>query len=434
MLTFIQCTPFFFTALSDRTGTKALVLRRLPHVAIVTDPNLTEEKKAKLEYYIFDVTKEPAPLNKRIVSMTVHYKNLRIDNNSSFFAHCLIYVDGDNILRKKLVDFDDLDDIRSKRDIATEWFNKLKMPPETERFVCVRTGGNFTMALSTKGDIWSRGWTDSGTFTDDEAFTVLPHFKAVDGKLNSSLGPSPVKEITFDAIHVIIILENGAVFAFGAIQEFNAYDPSLPQDGFIELTDSHHFQPRFVESLCGSLSASEGPYGIFGTHKPVKYFRRMCAFLTEDGIPLVRIVNEVDRRNHFYYTPIDPGLFFKGERIVNMNHHMDEMYVTERGMCYIVNGQRGTADIEADLKTPKHCLPLPFPVSELRATLLTKHTHVTLLKNDGKLISMPLEGIERASKDVTPFASELTADERNPGGMIIKWYGHCALSYYFLFE
>ena len=87
--------------------------------------------------------------------MTVHYKNLRIDNNSSFFAHCLLYIDGDSILRKKLIHFDDLDDIRSKREIATDWFQKLQMPPETERFLCVRTAGNFTMALSTKGDIWS---------------------------------------------------------------------------------------------------------------------------------------------------------------------------------------------------------------------------------------------------------------------------------------
>lgn len=406
-------------------------------MALVVDPALTEEKKAKLEYCIFDITKEPSLKHeeeKRILSMTVQYRNLRIDNNSSFFAHCLIYIDGLGVLRKKLIDFDDLDDIREKRGIANDWFCKLEMPPESERFVKVRTGGNFTMALSTKGELWSRGWDENGQWTEEEKFKVLPRFRAENGMINSSLGPSPIKDFVFDALHVLIMLENGAVFVFGNLQDFSAYDREIPTDGFIEITDSSKYKPKFVESLCGSVERKEGKYGIFGTHKPVKYFRRMAAFLTDEGIPIIRIVNEVDRKNQFFFTPLSIDKFFGGQKIVNMNHHMDEMYITNNSKCYIVNGLRGSADILQDLIKPKLIIDLGFSVTELKASILTKHSHVTFFRSDGSLLSRNLERIEEPLKKVNEFSEELTEDEKNPHGMVLKWYGHCALSYYFLFE
>ena len=40
--------------------------------------------------------------------MTVQYKSIRIDTDSSFFGRAIIYIDGIGRLRKKLVEFDDL--------------------------------------------------------------------------------------------------------------------------------------------------------------------------------------------------------------------------------------------------------------------------------------------------------------------------------------
>lgn len=422
------------TAAADRTGTKALICRRLPMVAIVVDPKLTDEKKSKLERYIFDITKEPEIEYKeaqRIKSFCCQYKNLRIDSNSSFFAWCAIYIDGLGILHKKLINFGDYDDIKEKLPNATKWADSIELPPPTERFVRVKTGGNFTIAQHVNGDLWTRGWTDNGTWTEEEKFSLLPKFKTQDGMMNSHLGLSKIKDFHFEGVRAVILLENGCVFLFGSTSEFQPYDPAIPADGFIEITDPK-YKPMFVDALCGSVDKSPGPYGIFGVHKPVKYFKRMNAFLTENGPVLIRIVNEVDRKNQFYYTALDSKKFFGGEDIVQMNHHVDEMYVTKSGKCYITSGLRAVTEMEADLLNPRATRQLDFSVSRLKALILCKHTHVTLFRDDGKLITLDLE--KEGTKDETAYATELSTDEANPNGMVLKWYGHCGLQYYFLYE
>ncbi|KAH7824103.1 uncharacterized protein MONOS_13094 [Monocercomonoides exilis] len=421
------------TAAADRTGTKALVCKRLPHVAIVVDPQLTEERKGNLERYIFDVTKEPELKLKeeqRIKSLCIQYKNLRIDNNSSFFAWGIIYVDGLGTLRKKLIDFGDYDDIKEKRPLAEKWINDIQMPPASVKFTRVKSGGNFTMALTEGGELWSRGWNEAGSWTEEEKFTLNYHFKGEGGLIDSSLGKSRIKDFHFEGVRSVVILENGAILLFGSTSEFQPYDSSIPSDGFVEITDKK-YKPKFIKELSGDVDSSAGQYGIFGTHKPVKYFKRMNAFLDENGIVLLRVVDEVDRKNQFYYTAVDPK-YFGGEKIINMNHHVDEMYITESGKMIITNGMRGTADIATDLKNPKATRQMDFSVKRLKVSILTKHTHTTLFRDDGKLISVDLE--KEGTKDVTDFATELSVDEVNPSGMVLKWYGHCGVQYYFLYE
>lgn len=110
------------------------------------------------------------------------------------------------------------------------------------------------------------------------------------------------------------------------------------------------------------------------------------------------------------------------------------MFITESGRMIVVNGMRGTTDIISDLRQPKIIRQLEFDTSRLKCSILTKHTHTTVLCDDGKLSSYGLRSPTEEVKDVTGFAEDLTKDEKNPNGMVLKWYGHCALQYYFLFE
>ena len=427
------------TAAADRTGTKALVLLRLPHVHYLTDPEPKQEDLEAVGKCVFDVTKNPeitTAAAQRINSMTVQYKNLRIDSNSSFFAHAIIYIDGVGRLRKSLCTFDDLSETAEKKPTAEKWVESIKLPPETETFVKVRSSGNFTMALSTKGELWTRGWTNDGLWTESEEFSVLPRFKTDDGLYQTSLGKSRVKDFSFDASHVIIVFENGAVWAFGSIQEFAGYHSSISSDGFVELTDSSKLKTRYFDCTCGDLPKEEGQYGIFGKYKPVKYFRHMYAFLSEDGVPIIRVIHEIDHKNTYWYTPVDIKKYFGGKKIVNMNRHLDDLYIAEDGECFSYWPDRYTNEVAEALGNRKANRYIPFDMQRLKATLLCRHEYVTLFRDDGKLLCLNLEkGKETEEpKDVSANVVAETKDEKNPNGMVIKWYAQANLSCYFLCE
>ena len=428
------------TSTVDRTGTKAVITLRLPHVRYLTQVNPPQEDLDSVNAFVFDVTKETdiTPANaRRIKSMTVQYKNIRIDTNSSLFAHAIIYVDGIGRLRKKLVEFAEPPEIQAKKPLAERWIESIKLPPETEAFVKVRSSGNFTMALSTKGELWTRGWTDEGLYTPSEEFSVLPRFHAPEGIYNTTLGPARVRDFAFDGIHVIIIFDNGAVWAFGSIQEFCGYHPSVPSDGLVELTDSSKMKPRFeFDPIVGHLDRSEGPYGIFGKYKVVKYFKRMFAFLTEDGIPIIRVTKEIDHKNTYWYCPIDINQHFGGQKIVNMNHHLEDLYITENGESYSFWPDRYDNELEEAFSTRKANRFIGFDVRHLKASFLCRHDSVTLLLDDGKLLSLNLQAghEEEDGVDVSEHVVKYSKDEEHPEGMIIKWYAQAALSCYFLFE
>ena len=283
---------------------------------------------------------------------------------------------------------------------------------------------------------WTRGWTNDGVWTENKEFSVLPRFKTDDGLYQTSLGKSRVKSFSFDAIHVIIIFENGAVWAFGSIQEFAGYHRSIPSDGFVELTDSSKLKPHFFDCTSDGIPEEEGPYGIFGKYKPVKYFRHMYAFLSEDGVPIVRVIHEIDHRNTYWYSPLNIKKQFGGKKIVNMNRHLDDLYIAEDGECFSYWPDRYTTEIGEALANRKANRRLPFDVQHLKASLLCRHEYVTVLRDDGRLLSVNLErGHEtEGPKDVSQLVVNYSKDETHPDGMTIKWYGQANLPCYFLFE
>ena len=196
-------------------------------------------------------------------------------------------------------------------------------------------------------------------------------------------------------------------------------------------------KPHFeFDPIVGDLDRSEGPYGIFGKYKVVKYFRKMFAFLTEDGIPIIRVTKEVDHKNTYWYCPIDIKKHFGGQKIINMNHHLEDLYITENGECYSFFPDRYNNELEEAFSNRKANRFIKFDAKRLKSSFLCRHECVILFRDDGKLLSLNLEPgkQEEAPVDVSGHVVEFTKDEKNPNGMIIKWYAQAALSCYFLFE
>lgn len=425
------------TAVTDKTGTKVIILRRLPHVHYLTELEQSPEDAQRVEAVMYDVKTDAHVMtlnSKRVHSLTIQYKNLRIDPNSSFFAHAGIFVDGDKVMQKFLVPFDDLAEIPEKQPAADKWINSIKLPPPTTKFVKVRSSGNFTMALSTAGELWTRGWTDDGLFTESEEFTVLPRFKTEDGKYQTSLGRSKVVDFVFDAIHVIILFENGAVQVFGCIAEFAGYADDVPSDGFYEITNSEKVKPAFFDKVAGGMDSSPGKYGIFGNHRVVKYFRHMYAFLTDEGVPIIRYVKEVDNKNTYWYTPLDIHKYFAGEKIVNMNHHVRDMYMTASGKIYVFYPDRLTEELVVALQTPLYTRNLGFDVNRLKYSLLSRHDSLTIFRDDGKFFTLDMQDPNAEPLDVTERITSYTKDPQTGKDMIIKWYSQPNLSACFLCE
>ncbi|KAA6321756.1 MAG: hypothetical protein EZS28_054062, partial [Streblomastix strix] len=63
---------------------------------------------------------------------------------------------------------------------------------------------------------------------------------------------------------------------------------------------------------------------------------------------------------------------------------------------------------------------------------LTKKTHVTAFRDDGRLYSISFE--DESVQDVTGYANELVKTKPTDPNMIIKWFGHVSVSFYFLYE
>jgi hypothetical protein len=65
--------------------------------------------------------------------------------------------------------------------------------------------------------------------------------------------------------------------------------------------------------------------------------------------------------------------------------------------------------------------------------ILTKKTHYTALRDDGRIYSIRYE--DGVVREATDYVSELVKDKEGAGaGVIIKHFAHVAMSFYFLFE
>ncbi|KAA6394314.1 MAG: hypothetical protein EZS28_010159 [Streblomastix strix] len=173
------------------------------------------------------------------------------------------------------------------------------------------------------------------------------------GLIPSSLGPCKIRSFCFELHQDIVLLENGDVFAFGQLQEFQGW-PNVPEYGFIELTDSN------------------GPFGIFETFHVVKYYANAKASITSDGIVLARSYWEVEKKYKYSFTLIDTK-FFGGH--VNIT----------RGL------NKEVKEFAIELTPPQYVIQVPFDASELNTLILTKKTHHTALNKDGKILSIRYE-------------------------------------------
>ncbi|KAA6403767.1 MAG: hypothetical protein EZS28_000705 [Streblomastix strix] len=423
------------SALSYNTFKRALIVKRLPQVASVIDPNRTDEDKTEVKTTIVDIrtlkTENPTVQSQRFKKVTLIYSNQRFDNNISFYAWAAIYINGLNQLKAELCI---MPEHYSPTHVtkSQEWFKTIKLPPQEIRFVDVKSAGAFTLALTENGQLWSRGMNDDGNWDDGtEVWRLNPHFNAENGLIPSSIGPCKIRSFCFELHRAIIILENGAVFAYGQLQEFQGW-PNIPENGFIELTDTAKMKPFFLDELRGSLSGAEGQFGIFGTFHVVKYFRRAKAFLTTQGIVLAQAYTEAEKKYRYSFTPIDPK-FFSGEKIVHINHHIFDAYVTESGRVIITRGMyKEHKEFVTELTQPQKVLQLPFDVSELNTLILTKKTHFTALNEDGRIYSIKYE--DGSVRDATDYVSELVNADGEGEGMKIKHFAHVAISYIFLFN
>lgn len=111
-----------------------------------------------------------------------------------------------------------------------------------------------------------------------------------------------------------MILENGAVFAYGNLYNFLDW-PNVPENGFIELTDSDKMKPKCVDYLRGTVSKAEGRFGMFGTFHIVNYFFGSEVFLSSDGIIIASATDGFGNERKCLLSPIDPK-WFGNEKIV----------------------------------------------------------------------------------------------------------------------
>ncbi|KAA6387399.1 MAG: hypothetical protein EZS28_017068 [Streblomastix strix] len=107
-------------------------------------------------------------------------------------------------------------------------------------------------------------------------------------------------------------------------------------------------------------------------------------------------------------------------KIVHINHHVWDAYVTEIGHVIITRGMYKEAkEFVTELTTPQKVLQLPFFMDELHCLILTKKTHFTALRADG---------------DATDYVIQLAKSNIQESDMRIKHFAHVAMSFYFLFE
>ncbi|KAH7830660.1 uncharacterized protein MONOS_6306 [Monocercomonoides exilis] len=134
-----------------------------------------------------------------------------------------------------------------------------------------------------------------------------------------------------------------------ALDGATTFESSSPQMQLSFGSSSTSYSSMVIPIIpCGRY----GQYGIFGTHKPAQYISRMDAFLTSDGVPIVKCFEEDSKTPNIFYTPLDRGRFFHGESVVMMAHHVLDAFLTDRGRIVIVRGIRGLPTIEKVLCMP----------------------------------------------------------------------------------
>ncbi|KAA6392825.1 MAG: hypothetical protein EZS28_011653 [Streblomastix strix] len=422
-------------SLSQGTYKRALIVQSKPQVATIIDLDRTNEDKAEVKTTIFDIrslqAENPTAEAQKIKKFTLIFSNQRLGETYSFFAWAAIYINGVNQLKAELLIMPE-HCTEAHVTKSQEWFKTIQLPPQEIKFVDVKSAGAFTLALTEDGKLWSRGMNDDGTWDEGtEIWRLNPHFNAENGLIPSSLGPSKIRQFSFELHRAIVILENGAVFAYGQLNEFQGW-PNVPENGFIELTDTAKMKPCFLDELRGELSGTEGPFGIFGTFHAIKYYANAKAFLTADGIVLAQAYTEVEAKYKYSFTPIDPK-FFGGQKIVHINHHVWDVYVTETGRAIITRAAYKEAKkFVAELTTPQKVMQLPFSVDQLNALILTKKTHFTALNKDGRILSIRYE--DGSVRDATDYVSELVNADGEGEGMKIKHYQQVSTHFIFLFD
>ncbi|KAK2958643.1 hypothetical protein BLNAU_6412 [Blattamonas nauphoetae] len=420
------------TAITDTTGTKAIILRELKSVRYLLSSINKPGMGNTIRTAVFDITQDretQLAASQTILSLTILQKNLTLRPQKSFIASCLVYIDGLNRLHKKNISFnEDFDEHHQER--TTQWIKSIALPPITERFVSIKSQGSIAFALSLSGEIWVRGMDIDGTYTESEEWIVPPFFSTADGRLDSSRGRSAVRYFTLDTLNSFVFLHNGAVFAVGNLKMFKQYESSIPNFGFIELT-SPTLVPIAEPSLTGALNTDAGEFGIFGVHKPVHYFRRMSCFLTSDGVVFARVSSDPEKEGYIF-SPIDNALFFNGEGIHDMCYHDCHAYVTTGGRIVVVKGRRRVTTMADDLAHPLFVHPLPYSVTRLKRVLFVDEESVTIMKDDGT-VQYLCKGTPIA-KDVSDELRVMTFSDVYPFGMVTKKFSQSGTHYFFLLE
>ncbi|KAK2952793.1 hypothetical protein BLNAU_12261 [Blattamonas nauphoetae] len=428
------------TAAADVTGTKALIVKRAPNVTAILNPKPDQIHQDDITTTVFDITRATDVTDtesRRILSMGVIHKNIRLDSNSSYFAYGIIYIDGKNRLHKQAISLTGAQ--ADKHAAKTQsWIDSIELPPANEKYVRIKTQGAFTIIQTERGQLWFRGMTENGTWEESEVFKTFAPFDDESGLVPSSLGPSRVRSFYFEDLRQHYILENGAVFLTGCRQDFLSHPEAgqMAGDGLLELTDSARFRPKYVAALRGEVAETVGDFGLFGVFKPVKYFRRMRTFLMADGTVFARTYEAPEKSDSFLFTPLDRGKFFGGEKIVSMAHFVRDVYVTESGRVLVFQGERSIAAYPGDLGRPKFVHQLPFPVSRLKEVLLPTEDSMVYYKDDGRFyfVGNAKAGEQEETVDVSENVVKYSADTTFPQGMLTKHYCHCGMQYFFLFE
>ncbi|KAA6400494.1 MAG: hypothetical protein EZS28_003978 [Streblomastix strix] len=425
---------------TTKTGTKVIWLRKVRQLKTILLPQppiqlLKEVILAPID--IFRLNEDnPQPESQIFKSVALIQKQIRnIDGSSSFFGNAVVYINGIGQLKKQILSFQDADaNVRANNQY--EWFLKIILPPDDVQFSSVKSAGMYTLALSVTGQLWSRGIKPNGTIEESDRFAVNPHFQAKDGLIPSSIGASNIISYAWEGHRAIIILQNGAVFAYGQLQELQSYDNKIPVEGIIELTDSKRFSPKFSDKLRGQISNDVGQFGIFGTHKVIKYIRKMNAFLTEGGLVISRYYINTPGKVQLLYTPLDPQ-WFGGETVVKMYHIAKEAYVLQSGRFIVTEGNKEEEALGNDIKQPYATGNLPFSLNELQSIIMISEPYITFLRKNGQLISVQmLYADDKLPEiiDVTSLPAELAREKDEDQEMTIKKIGRCSYFCYILYE
>ncbi|KAA6400679.1 MAG: hypothetical protein EZS28_003790 [Streblomastix strix] len=138
-------------AFSYKTFRRALIVKRLSHVATIIDPDRTEKDKAEVKLKLFENKQNPDEeklsfLAKRIKKVTLIYSNQIIDNNNSFYAWAAIYINGLNQLKAELLIMPEhyLPQHVTK---SEKFFKTILLPPQEIKFIEVKSAGAYTLAL-----------------------------------------------------------------------------------------------------------------------------------------------------------------------------------------------------------------------------------------------------------------------------------------------